>query len=228
MRGGSASSRRLTRSLALRMPTMLSALLRAINRAHARKWPVDDLRENLAGGRIDFEHEDAIARRHDVAHAARGKLEHAMNHHALRRLDLAEVFAQPQQRLELSFGNRRGTRRFDVGDEVARNRTNDTDQHRQRSGGNQCDAAGKTEGESLRRDVAKEQHQREHHRHGQKAAVGTEPGEEENRPEAFGENVRCLVQVQSPPAAPPAVGASDDRAHRAPAPKAARAYAPCG
>ena len=42
----------------------------AINR-HARKVAVNDLREELVGRRVDIEHEDAIARRHDVADAAR-------------------------------------------------------------------------------------------------------------------------------------------------------------
>ena len=40
------------------------------------------------------------------------EFEHPINHRALGGLDLAEIFTQPQQRLEFRFGNRLRTRRL--------------------------------------------------------------------------------------------------------------------
>ncbi len=122
--------------------------------------------ENVVGRRVDVEHEDAIARSHDVADAARREFEHPMNHRALGRFNLAEIFAESQQRLEFRFGNRLRTRRLFAGDKVAREGMNDLHQLRQRPRHDIGDAAGKTERESFRGDVAEEQHQGEHHRHG--------------------------------------------------------------
>ena len=58
---------------------------------------MDDLRENVVGRRVDIQHENAIAGRHDVAHASRREFEDAINHRAFGWFDLAEIFAEPQQ-----------------------------------------------------------------------------------------------------------------------------------
>ena len=165
----------------------------AINR-DAREMAMDDLPENVIGRRVDVEHEDAIARRHDVAHAARREFEHPINHRALGRFNLAEIFTQPQQRLEFGFGNRLRTRRFFACNEVARERMYDLHQLRQRPRRDIGDAARKAEREGFRGDVAEEQHQGEHDRHSNIDAERTEPGQKENRPEAFGEHVGGFVQ----------------------------------
>src|SRR5262249_26385274 len=155
-----------------------------------------DLGNQLRGWRGNVEGEDPLARRHHFGRAASTEVKYPMDQRALLRLNLPLRFPELQQRLEFSLRKGLWSRRRNLGREILRNRMDQFGKGGERACRKPDHPGRMAQRESLRRDIAEDQHDPEHHgRRDKRTDLAAEPEEKKRGGQTGSKNVAPLVEA---------------------------------